>query len=142
MLNFQEDIGVTKKTSTSMGTSDIYATSQVDPKDDGPCVEREIEKKRKKEGVLSTEPPNTQAETKKAKKKKNKESNSPCKSKPTVSIQDERTEQPQDPEVAAQFDNANKPHEDIPIHKDETKSQENPSPSKVKLRISFSHNYF
>jgi hypothetical protein len=95
MLNFQEDIGVTKKTSTSMGTSDIYATSQVDPKDDGPCVEREIEKKRKKkEGVLSTEPPNTQAETKKAKKKKSKESNSPCKSKPTVSIQDERTEQP------------------------------------------------
>jgi hypothetical protein len=64
MLNFQEDIGVTKKTSTSMRTSDTNATSQVDPKANGSHVEREIEKKRKKEEVLSTEPPNTQAETK------------------------------------------------------------------------------
>ncbi|WJX27987.1 Transcription factor GTE1, variant 2 [Trifolium repens] len=126
-----EDIGVTKKTSTSMGTSDTNATSQVDPKADGSHVEKEAEKKRKKKEVLSTEPSNTQAEKKKAKKKKNKESKSPSKSKPAVSIQDERTEQPQEPEVAAQFDNANKPHEDASIHKDEAKSQENPPLSNV-----------
>jgi hypothetical protein len=116
-----------------MGTSDTNATSQVDPKADGSHVEKEAEKKRKKKEVLSTEPSNTQAEKKKAKKKKSKESKSPSKSKPAVSIQDERTEQPQEPEVAAQFDNANKPHEDASIHKDEAKSQENPPLSNVKF---------
>jgi hypothetical protein len=129
-LNFQEDIGIAKKTSTSMGTSETNATSHVAPKVNGSHVEKEAEKKRKKKEALSTEPSGVRVAKKKEIKKKKSES--PSKTIPEASVQDERTEQPQDPKIAAEFDSVNKTQENTFGSKgNENKPQENLSPSKV-----------
>ncbi|KAK2395154.1 transcription factor GTE1 [Trifolium repens] len=117
-----EDIGVTKKTSTSMGTSDTNATSQVDPKADGSHVEKEAEKKRKKKEVLSTEPSNTQAEKKKAKKKKNKESKSP-----NASIHKDEAKSQENPPLSNVADSSTKKIPEEAIEDSNQQQQTNPT---------------